>query len=115
MDPVQNNQNAAPAMDTKQKNAVMAILSYIGPLVIVSFIVAKSDPFVKFHIKQGALLFAAEVVVWVLGSILWGLWPLWDLANLAALVLSIIGIVNAAKGEEKALPFIGHWSKHVPV
>lgn len=112
MDPAQNTQSP---MDAKQKNAVMAILSYIGPLVIVSYIVAKTDPFVKFHIKQGALLFAAEAVVWILGALIWGLWPIWDLANLAALILSVVGIVHAARGEEKPLPFIGHWSKHVPV
>ena len=34
----------------------MAVLSYIGPLVIVSYIVANNDPFVKFHIKQGLVL-----------------------------------------------------------
>jgi uncharacterized membrane protein len=115
MDQTQNNQGARGPMNTKQNNTVMAILSYIGPLVIVSYIVAKAEPFVKFHIKQGSILFAIEVVVWILGSMWWPLWPLWNLVNLTTFILSIIGIVHAAKGEEKALPLIGHWSKHIPV
>ncbi len=108
MDPIQNSPNA-------QKNIPMAVLCYIGPLVIVSYIAAKSDSFVKYHIKQGAIVFAVEVALWILGALWWPLWPLWNLVSLGTLVLSIIGIIHAAKGEEKPLPFVGHWSKNVPV
>jgi uncharacterized membrane protein len=101
------------------KNTLMAILAYIGPLVIVSYLVAKDDPFVKFHIKQGLVLFVAEVVIMLAWQMLWGfLWPiamLVNLLNLALLVLSIIGIVNAAQGNEKALPLVGGFSKHFPI
>ncbi len=90
----------------------MAILAYIGPLIIVSYMVAKDDPFVKFHIKQGLLLVVIEVAVWMLMMTIWILFPLLQLVNLAALVLAIIGIVHAAKGEQKELPLIGHYSKN---
>ena len=102
-------------MDTQNKNTTMAILSYIGPLVIVSYLSAKDDPFVKFHIKQGFVLLAIEVAVWVLGALWWPFWPLWNLINLATLILSIIGIVHASKGVEKELPWVGKWSKNVPI
>jgi hypothetical protein len=51
-------QNAA-----SQDNKLMGILAYIGPLIIVSYLVAKDDPFVKFHIKQGLVLFVIEIAV----------------------------------------------------
>lgn len=95
-----------------ENNTLMGILAYIGPLIIVSYLVAKDDPFVKFHIKQGLVLVVIEVAVWMLMMTLWILFPLLQLVNLAVLVLAIIGIVNAAKSEKKELPFIGHYAKH---
>lgn len=95
----------------KQDNkTLMAILSYIGPLVIVSYLTSKDEPFVKFHIKQGLVLFAIEVVLWVLSMPFYiMLWFLMPLINLALLVLSIIGIVNASQGKQKELPLVGQF------
>src|SRR6185436_11654524 len=104
--PAQNN-TVAPG-----KNIAMAILSYIGPLVIVSYLTAKDDPFVKFHIKQGLVLFIIEIAVWVLSGMLWPLWMLLRLINLATLILSIVGIINASQGKEKELPLVGGFSKN---
>lgn len=93
-----------------KKNTLMAILAYIGPLIIVSYLVAKDDPFVKFHIKQALVLFIAEVAVWFLGMFMWMLWMLYSLVNLVVFVLAIIGIVNAAQGNEKKLPLVGDFA-----
>jgi len=93
----------------------MAILAYLGPLVIISFAVAKEDPFVKYHIKQGLVLLVIEAIIWILGATFFPtymLWMLLRLANLCTLILSIIGIIYAAKGEEKELPIVGSFSKH---
>lgn len=94
------------------KNKAMAILAYIGILVVVSYLVANKDPFVKFHIKQGLLLLIIEVAVWLLSSFLWGFWMIWQLIDLVVLVLAIIGIVNAVQGKEKELPVIGSWARN---
>lgn len=95
-----------------EQNMLMAILAYIGPLIIVSYLVAKDDPFVKFHIKQGLLLVIIEVAVWMLMMTLWILFPILQLVNLGVLVLAIVGIVHAAKSEKKELPLIGHYAKN---
>jgi uncharacterized membrane protein len=92
---------------TASNRKVMAILAYIGPLVIVSYLVAKDDSFVKFHIKQGLVLLTINVVLWVLGTFFWSFWALWRLIDLALLILAIIGIVNAANNHEKELPLVG--------
>lgn len=97
----------------------MAVLSYLGPLVIVSYIVAKDEPFVKFHIKQGLVLFASEIALWVLSSfffmMLYQLWMLYQLLNLAIFVLAVVGIVNAIQGKEKELPLVGQFAKHFKI
>jgi uncharacterized membrane protein len=96
---------------------VMGVLAYLGILIVIPYLVAKDDPFVKFHIKQGLVLVIIELVIWALGYsyILWQLWPLIEIINLAVLILSIIGIVNVVQGKEKELPLIGSWGRNFPV
>jgi len=96
----------------KQENMLMAILAYIGPLILVSFLLAKDDPFVKFHIKQGLLLLIGEVAAWMLGMMFWPLFFLVQIANIFFLVLAIVGIIRAARGEMKPLPLIGNLSNN---
>ena len=94
-------------------NKVMAVLAYIGPLLIVSYLTAKDDPMVKFHIKQGLVLLVIEVALWVLGSVFIPfLWQILNLINLGVVILSIIGIVNVLQGKEKELPLIGKFSSY---
>jgi len=93
------------------KNTLMGIFSYIGPLIIVSYLTAKDDPFVKFHIKQGLVLIVIEVAVWVLGVLFFPLFMLLRLINLFVLILAIVGIVNASQGKEKELPLVGNFGE----
>ena len=86
----------------------MAVLAYIGPLIVISYMSAKDDPFVKFHIKQGLILFIASIVTWALAGSFWNFFLVINLLNLAIVILAIVGIINAANGEQKELPFVGH-------
>lgn len=96
-------------------NTLMALLAYLGPLVFVSYIVAKDDSFVKFHIGQGLVLLVLEFLLYVLGMILFVLAPIVMLAQLAILVLIVIGIYNVTQGNEKKLPLVGEYSKYFPL
>lgn len=100
---------------TSEKNTLMAILSYLGPLVIVSYIAAKDEPFVKFHIRQGLILLILWVAVWFASSTFWwfGLWMIWNLVRFALFVFAVIGIVNAVQGKEKGLPLIGSFARYL--
>ncbi len=90
---------------------VMAILAYV--IFFIPLLTdAKKDPFVKYHVKQGFVLFICGILVWIVGWILpWGMAIIVRLLNLALVVLMIIGIINAAKGEQKPLPVIGKFSE----
>lgn len=105
-----------PAGNNSENNTVMAVLSYIGPLVIVSYILGRENPFVKFHVKQGLVLFGIEIVIWFLFSMmLWQSIMLLQMINLAMLVLVVIGIVNAVQGKEKPLPIVGQFAKMIKI
>lgn len=115
--PVQNptqqtGQQSAPVADTAKHNVAMAVLAYIGPLIIVSYLVAKDDPFVKYHMRQGLVLLVIEVALSLLGSLVYMFWPIIQIINIVVLVLAIIGIINAVKGREKELPIVGKFASH---
>lgn len=100
-------------------NKVMAILAYLGILVLVPLFAAKESPFSRFHANQGLVLFACEVALSIISMIItpifyrlfWGMGGLvtliMSLAGIAMLILAILGIVNAASGKAKELPLIG--------
>lgn len=109
--------DAQQPLNTKQHKIIFAALSYLGPLVLVSLAVKKDDPFVKFHIKQGLVLLAIQVILWVLSSsiMLWSLWPLYKIIHLGLFILVIIGIINVTQDKEKELPLVGGFAKHFPI
>lgn len=103
-----------------EKNKFMAILSYLGILVIVPILAAKESKFARFHANQGLILCIAAILYWIAYSILSSIilsisWHLYWLVSIISivgiifLVWSVLGIINAAKGRAKELPFIGHF------
>ncbi|HRS23140.1 MAG TPA: hypothetical protein P5562_03230 [Candidatus Woesebacteria bacterium] len=99
----------------KNQNTGMAIVAYILffiPLLTES----KNDPFVKFHVKQGLVLFLGWIIVSIIGFILpWQLHLIVSLLNLVLFILMIIGILSAAKGEQKPLPLIGQFGEQFKI
>lgn len=95
-----------------EKNTLMAVLAYLGILIIIPFLTeAHKDPFVKFHLKQGVILIIFEVIGWFVGIVPVLGWFIGWLIWLVALVFIVIGIVNAASSAEKELPVIGQYAK----
>jgi uncharacterized membrane protein len=104
-----------------QDNKIMAILAYLGILVLVPILAAKESPFARYHANQGLVLLIASVAysiaVWIITFILAFISPqlallgtLLSLVSLVFFVLAIIGIINALKGEAKELPIIGKYT-----
>jgi uncharacterized membrane protein len=128
--PSQNNSapgtgDAAPGAATAadpadvEKNKVMAILAYVGILVLVPILAAKESPFAKYHANQGLVLTGAGIllsIVMVVASIIISFIPFvnaiaacfgfcfFPLVGLAWLAFSILGIINAVNGQMKPLP-----------
>ena len=98
--------------DPMQRNKLMGILSYIGPLVLVSYIMSKDDAFVKYHIKQGLVLLVLWAILWLLQSVFYRFYYLFDLLHLGIFVLSVLGIINVVQGKQQELPLVGQFSKY---
>ncbi len=91
---------------------ILAALSYVWVLFIIPLVMAKDDPFVKFHVKQGIVLFIAEVVIWVVWMIPLLGWVIGWIGNLVALILAIKGIMNVLQGKEEELPLVGKYAQN---
>jgi uncharacterized membrane protein len=98
--------------EQKGENKLMGILSYLGPLVLIPFIVNREDPFTKFHIKQGLVLLVISVGVWALSMAMWQFYMFYQLLNLGVLVLAVLGIINVVQGKQAELPLVGQFGKH---
>lgn len=97
----------ADPMDA-EKNKLVALLSYLGLLVIVPIIAAKESRFAMYHANQGVILLIVWVGLWFLSLI-----PIVNLITLIAwifpVVLTVLGIINVLNGRMKPLPLLGHW------
>ncbi|MDP4001407.1 MAG: hypothetical protein Q8P83_04170 [bacterium] len=97
-----------PHQENKSHNKLMAVLAYLGILIVIPFLVSPQDKYVKFHLKQGAVLLITWIIIWALTFIEIPFNFLTPLLSLGAFVLTIMGIINALTDKEKELPLIGH-------
>lgn len=113
-----NTENLTSQFDAQdiEANKIMAILAYLSFLVLVPIFAAKESKFARFHVNQGLVLFIVEVIISALLGFLMGIpvvgivaWIASGVLWLAAIVMSVLGILNAARGEAKRLPLIGHF------
>lgn len=103
-----------------KRNKVMAVLSYIGILVLVPLLAGnKASEYLRHHLNQGLILWVASLIVDIVteGRFLgyrllyhhgWGLSVLGDIISLVLFILAICGIVSACKGTKNPLPVVGN-------
>lgn len=95
----------APAAKASDDN-LMAALSYVSVLAVVMLLVKKDSDYVKFHAKQGVVLFAGEVIYWFVSYFTWFLFFIWWIVGLVLLIVSIIGFIKALSGERYRIPVV---------
>lgn len=95
-----------------KKNTAMAVIAYILFFIPLLTGDAKKDAFVKYHVKQGLVLFLLAVLIrmigWVIPIYFW--FTISWILNLGTLVLLILGIINAVNGKQEPLPLIGKFA-----
>lgn len=114
---------SADARDVRD-NKGMAVLAYLGILVLIPIFAAKESRFARFHANQGLVLLLFEIGFGIVCSIFAAIFAALFLFRATALyaalmvllamgggifflVLLILGIVNACGGNCRRLPVIG--------
>lgn len=113
-----------------ENNMGLAIISYLGVLVLISYFLGKNSKFAQYHAKQGINLLILEAVYILIFNLVglikivkkvtyfypyayasirvtpwWIIVPM-SLVGVAIGALAVIGIVYACQGKAKELPFI---------
>jgi uncharacterized membrane protein len=95
----------------------MLVLSYLGLLAIIPYVVEKDDKEVQWHAKHGIVLLIAWAIVW---AVLMVIGHLGVLACLAALIAPVLGlawiivtilcIMKAVNGQRFIIPGISQYA-----
>ena len=98
---------------------IMIVLSYLGLLALIPFLVEKNDREVQWHAKNGLLMFGAEVVIWILLSVFSTAISFLDLGCtgcmlsvvfwLIVLVAHIVAIVKGVNGDRLVIPGLSQY------
>ncbi len=105
------------AIDATKKPGVLprflAAISYLGVLCLAPIILKVKNDYVRFHARQGLILFIAEIVfilIWVIpfvgviiGFIGW----------IICFVFSLMGLVNGIAGREWKVPVLHRFTSKV--
>jgi uncharacterized membrane protein len=97
---------------------VMIVLSYLWLLALVPLLTEKDDKEVQWHAKHGLVLMVAELVVWIVISIVLSAIPLigcigllfTPLLMLAELVLHIMCIMKGINGQRLIIPGVSEFA-----
>jgi len=116
MENTQNTGTQGSGTPNAQDDKLIGILSYLGILWIVAYILygSKKTEYNLFHVKQGLGLIIVWVALWIIAFIA-AFIPVIGMVisfamifvYLGLLVIVILGIINAANGVQKELPLIG--------
>ena len=98
-----------------QSENVYAILSYLWILCLIPILMKKDDEFVRFHARQGLMLFIVEVGFGIIGIIPLLGWLVYILGILVCGIISLIGIVQVLMGNKWKIPVIGDWAEKIKV
>lgn len=106
----QQNQNPIQPIGGKEtvreQDKIMLILSYLGILSLIPLLTVKDSDYVKFHAKQGLVLFGFGVITVLLNMIPFVGTVIYCVGVLGLFVLTIMGIVKALGGERWRIPVV---------
>ncbi|MFH2063016.1 MAG: hypothetical protein ABIJ46_02565 [bacterium] len=99
----------AEPVNRSDEQRLMAALSYVGILFLVPLLYPKKDEEIRFHLRQGVVVFIVDVLVSFVAWI-----PLigWSLA-LVMLLVSIYGFIQAWQGERWEIPFLHQYAEKI--
>jgi len=94
---------------------LLAIISYLGVLSLLTMILREKSKPVHFHVRQGVALFVAEIICtlvlvipfigWIIGFIGW----------ILCILFSVLGLIKAARGKEWTIPFLGRLATKIKI
>lgn len=100
---------------SKSREVGYAVLAYLWILCLIPVLMKKDEKFVKFHSKQGLMLFIVEVGIGIIGIIPIIGQFIYVIGMFVCGILSLVGIVQVLLGKKWKMPVIGDWSEKITI
>ncbi|MBL7053749.1 hypothetical protein ISS06_00915 [Patescibacteria group bacterium] len=97
----------------KHTSKIIAGFSYLGVLAIGVLAIKPKSEYVRFHLRQGVVLFLAEIVFTLIWIIPFIGWVIGFLGWILCLVLSVVAFAHAISGKKWKIPIVYGFSKKV--
>jgi len=107
------------AQELSDQDRVLLVFGYLGPLAFVSLVASRRE-FVKWHAKQGLVLSAALVALYLflrpihffVQQRMWGLlaelfWAAAWMVGLGGLLIMAVCVIRGLEGERFKIPMLG--------
>lgn len=85
---------------------ILSAISYLGILSLIPILLHSKDDYVRFHARQGLLLFITEIaftLVWIIPFVGW---VIGFLGWVLCFGLSVIGIIKTLSGRKWKIPIL---------
>jgi len=112
-----------PSGTASSNRGVMIVLSYLWILCLVPLLTEKEDKEVQWHAKHGVVLMVAEILFWIVFTILtniiaaatFGLGCLISLIGpfiaLAFLAIHVMCIIKGLNGQRMMIPYVSEFTE----
>jgi uncharacterized membrane protein len=99
-----------------EEGKIWAFIGYWWILFLVPLLGKKDNKFALFHGKQGLVLFAFEILIWVLSYIpVIGWFIIGPIGGIVCLVLAIVGMVKSLQGIYWKMPVLGDIAEKIKI
>ena len=91
----------------------LGLISYLGILCVIPVILKSKNDFIRFHARQGFVLFIAEIVFTLIWIIPFIGWLVGFIGWIICFVFSLIGLFKAITGQEWKMPVLYRFTKKI--
>ena len=111
-----------PAPAAGGDRTLMVVLSYLWILALIPLLTKKDDREVQWHAKNGLCILGAEIIAWIVLTILGviltrilsvigcGLWLVNCVVWIGFLVVRVMAIIKGVNGQRFRLPFVSDFA-----
>ena len=105
------------AIDAAKKPKLIAkflgLISYLGILCVIPIILKSKSNFIRFHTRQGMVLFISEIIFTLIWIIPFVGWFIGFVGWIICFIFSLVGIIKAITGQEWKMPVLHRFTKKV--
>lgn len=94
-------------------NRFLGVLAYLWVLVFIPYVVWPKNEFLRFHIRQGLVLFIAEIIFTLVWLVPFIGWLIGFFGYFFCLIFSLKGIFSVLTNQYWKIPWLNKFAKRI--